>query len=281
MNISNGNSFLHAMGDGAASAVIGFIRFTDAAERVLWQAGEVSSCALRSVVCVQGFEKLAKANLANTALLSVIPCMSGIFSEFSKTMEAQKDLCYATGVFSLLGSFVGDFKERDVRNHEVKRKRLCLPRLEEGGLDLSRILQTIGAFFETGKFFQKYQVMAFPRCVAVANRLASLELYEGILLNDVPVLNSITSRPKDLCIFLASWIDLKRGLFGGNGRSILEFENMCKIVGSLGKITLIGCGRSYSSDLWFKWVDAITQNTALVDFVWKQNKRRWMASGGV
>ena len=61
MNISNGNSFLHAMGDGAASAVIGFIRFTDAAERVLWQAGEVSSCALRSVVCVQGFEKLAKA----------------------------------------------------------------------------------------------------------------------------------------------------------------------------------------------------------------------------
>lgn len=122
--------------------------------------------------------------------------------------------------------------------------------------DLSKF---VGSFFETGKFFQKYDVYPFTPFKNLAEKLGSFPIpfnYQGEALNaiDVPVLKKCFSTPRDVFVFFESWIangrsssGLKSEIFEkGKIFSLDNLDHSLKIAGSISKIALIGRG-----DIWF------------------------------
>ena len=234
----------------------------------LFLAGEAGP-TMSDIYSMEGFEKLSKALIADLKFVSLFPCIKGVFAECLATLEAQKDLYYAT-------LFIGSMADCI----DSKTMSLQLPKFKEGPhkgkkTDVVRILYAIGNFCEAGKFLQKYQVYSFALCTQVANRLGSMQVFtlygQSWTVGDIPVLNCLCDKPKDFFIFIASGIDVYRC----SKKPLLEWENGLKLAGSTGKILLIYFGRHYNTTVWFAVIDLVTQNAGLFGGIVKgYNKRQ-------
>lgn len=206
------------------------------------------------ICTLDGYEKLAKALIADLKFISLLPAMKGVFDECLKTLEAQKDLYYATMIINSTAEMW--------ENKNQERS------------DPVKVLNAIGNFFETGKFLQKNEIYPFETCVEVANTMASTKVYGNITLNDIPVLGSICDKPKDLCVFLGSSIEIYRCI----KKPRLEWEFALKLTGSIGKVALTSLGKYYNKEWWFFAIDLITQNDSFLKRVVDQytlRKRRF------
>ncbi len=270
MNITDG------MRNVAVGVCMGAINTGVAIERGVLAVGEGSSRVMYDIYSLDGFEKWSKALIANLRFLSLLPQLRGVFDEFLKTLESQKDLYYATMSINSLKEFIGETKVAGKTHYHFKfpTREIKVGRNKVEVVDSVKLLLAIGNFFETGKFLQKYKVYAFPLCSQVANRLASVKVFsyggKTYTLDTVPVLQTLTDKPKDFFIVLSSIIEIWRC----KDKPLLDIENMCKLVGSTGKIVLITFGRISNKAIWFSVVDVVTQDVSLIAFIYKKHKDR-------
>jgi hypothetical protein len=271
-------NFINRVGGAAAGACWGAIHtgitVKQGIQKGLLVVGEGTSRVMYDIYSLDGFEKWSKALIANLRFASALFKLNGLFDECLKTLEAQKDLYYATLFIGSMKEFVGFDKTKGEYHFKLPARE----KLE----NLSKIFLAIGNFFETGKFLQKYKVLDFPLCTAVANRLASVQVFtlrgKAYTVDDIPVLQTLCDKPKDFFIVLSSAIEIWRGtaikIMAGKAKTIFEVENLCKVVGSMGKIVLIAFGRHYSKFIWFSVVDVTTQDVSLYGFIYKRARER-------
>lgn len=224
---------------------------------------EAGSLVLYDVYCLEGFEKLTKALIANMKFLSLIPSVKGVFALCLDTLNGQRDLYYGT----MWVNSACDFIRFDPA---TQRYHCQLPRMKDKTIDLFKILCAIGNLCETGKFLQRYEIYSFATCTRLANRLGGVKVWNSYTVADIPVLASLCTTPKDVCIFLASLVDLRKCW----DKPLLELENVLKITGNIGKLLLISLSLRYYQKPWFVLIDVITQNASLIAFFIKRCKER-------
>ena len=236
----------------------------------LFVAGEAGP-TMSDIYSMEGFEKLSKALIADLKFFSLIPCIKGVFAECLATLEAQKDLYYAT-------LFMGSMTEFIKIDPTSGAKSFQLPKFKEGPhkgkTDVVKILYAIGNFCEAGKFLQKFQVYSFALCTQVASRLGSMQVFtlygQSWTVGDIPVLNCLCDKPKDFFIFIASGVEVWRC----KEKNLLKWQNAFKLAGSTGKMLLIPFGRHHNKKVWFVVLDLVTQNASLFGFIVKRYKER-------
>jgi hypothetical protein len=237
-----------------------------AAKQGILVVGEEASRVMYDIYSLVGFEKWTKAVIADLKFLSLLPVINGVFDECIKTLEAQKDLYYAT---LFVGSTAECIKVTE-KEDQTKAYSFQLPKTN-GHTDIVKILYAIGNYLEMGKFLQKYQVYSFPLFTQVADRLASVKVfaYRGDWrVDDLPVISTLCDKPKDFFIFLASGIEVYRC----SKKPLLQFDNVLKATGSIGKMLLISLGRDFNKEWWFVGIDVITQHASLIAFLWKRHQ---------
>lgn len=232
--------------------------------KLLLVGREVSYIA-HELYSVEGLEKLAKALIANLRLLSCIPAIAGVFKECLATLEGQKDLYYATMIFSSFRHFVG-------KNDQGER---CFqfPRREDdnskSGRDWHKFWGLFANLCELGKFLQKQNVFAFEKCSAFAAHYGACEVY-GHRLDAIPIIGNMFTMPKDGFVFIMSGIELKR-CYQEPGDFWIK---SCKVVGNVGKMALITFGPYYSKSVAFRVLDVVTQNASLFGYLIKKCQDR-------
>jgi hypothetical protein len=259
---------INSIYNAAAAFGTGLIHTGESIKKGALVIAEEGSHAMREAYCLDGFEKLTKAGIANLKFLNIIPCIKGVFDECIATLEAQKDLYYATKFFDCMPDFI-------YVDPKTKAKSFQLPRIQKGpdkgSIDSVKILYAIGNFLDPFRFLYKYKIYSFPLCVEIANRMASIKVFDlngkTYTIDDIPVVHSLCSRPKDFFIFLASLVDVYRC----SKKTILEWENGLKLVATCGRIVLITFGRHHHKMLWFHIADVITQNVGLMAFIVKRH----------
>jgi hypothetical protein len=261
--------FINRLGNAVDSACMGFINWGVKTEKVLVVGGRVFSFIAYHFYSMEGLEKGSKALIANLEMLSLIPSINGLFSETLKTMRGQKDLIYATLIIGSIADCIKKEKDGSLR--------FALPRQTDGTLDYVKVLYGIGNIFETGGFLQKYRVMTFPRCSQFAQQLGSIKMFENVTFGDVPVLKTLTDKPKDLFVFSASLYVLVQSFRKPVNNNFLSPLNLAKLTGSLGKIILISCSdfmlaRKYLVTLTV--IDVFTQNASLIGLILKRCQDR-------
>ncbi len=257
------------IGDAAYRICMGAINTGVAIKRVALTAGELGSRVIHSIYSLDGFEKWSKALIADLRFLSLIPSLKGVFDECLKTIEAQKDLYYAT-------LFIGSMNECIKVDKITGKRSFQLPKNDKGEVDAVKILYFFGNFSETGKFLQKYKVFSFELCTQVADRLASMKVFsfrdKSVNFGDIPVLKTLCEKPKDFFIFFASGVEVWRCL-----HKPVNWENAFKFAGSTGKMGLIFFGDILIKKKYF-WsaaiLDVLTQNASLLGYVVKTEKLR-------
>ena len=200
-------------------------------ERVLIPVGEGISRAMHDIYSLDGFEKWTKAMIADLRFISLIPGIRGVFDECIKTLEAQKDLYYAT----LFIPSTAELFKKDPNSGEYKFVRP----------DKVKLLLLIGNYFDVGKFLQKYKVFPFSTCTYLSNTYGSLKIFNR-RLDDIPVFGNVFERPKDLCVFAASGIEV----WNCYQKGTLAWDNLLKFTSSLGKMLLITFGKHNSNTVW-------------------------------
>lgn len=251
--------------------------------------GEEGSHAIYEIYSLEGFEKWSKAIISDLRLLSLIPSINGVFDSCLKTLEAQKDLCYATLVFASTAEFVGEI--RDDAGEFVGYK-LKIPTIKEKkadgtveeNTDWVKVLYGIGNFFETGKFLQKYKIYDFPIFSQAANQFGAFKLFkwdgQDVTLGDIPVLNCCFDKPKDFFVFFAAAYTVRKTwnkLGKSDFFSAENIENLAKLIGNIGKMTLISSAdkmarRKYLVSL--AVLSVITDNASLIGLFLKRRKER-------
>ena len=230
---------------------------------VVGEAGPTMS----DIYSMEGFEKLSKALIADLKFVSLFPCIKGVFAECLATLEAQKDLYYANLFISSMTEFIKIDPTSGAKSFQ-------LPKTREEEIDFVKILYAIGNFCEAGKFLQKYKIYSFALCTQFANRLGSMQVFtlygQSWTVGDIPVLNCVCDKPKDVFIFIASGFEVWRC----KEKNLLDWENAFKLAGSTGKILLIFFGRHYNKKVWFVVLDFVTQNASLFGFIVKRYKER-------
>lgn len=219
---------------------------------------------------IDGFEKMTKAGIATLgALHYFIPSINGTFAACIKTMEAEKDLLYATQFIPAMAAYI----DRETLSFQLPRKG------KNGPIDYAKMLNGIGGFCEAGKFLQKYKVFSFSTCTYLANQIGSVKLF-NLRLDDIPVVRSLFDKPKDFFVFCASAYEdyellYKKGLWdAAKGTFKWNLVDLLKFASSTGKMFLITFGKFYYNRWWFVIADVITQNSSLLGLVVKCNKAR-------
>ena len=232
-------------------------------KRALLPVGEGCSRAMHDIYSLDGFEKWTKAVIADLRFISLIPNVRGVFDDCIKTLEAQKDLYYAT---LFIHCTAEDFIDKE-------NMRFKIPKLADGSIDKVKVLYGIGHYFEVLKFLQKYQVFSFSTATHLANKYGAIKVYRW-RLDEVPVVMSLFDKPKDVCIFVASlignWLEFKKCRAAGT----VSFDNMVKFTGCTGKMILITFGKNYYHTWWFAVVDVLTQNASLIALIRKRSVER-------
>ena len=230
--------------------------------------------ALHDIYSLEGFEKLTKSLIANLKLLSLIPCIKGIFDTCIDSLEAQKDLYYATMSIGCTAEFFG---KDDAGNWRFK-----LPKkdLIENAI---KILYLIGNYCETAKFFQRYKVFSFSTCTQLSNTFGNYSVFNW-RLDDIPVIQTLFNKPKDFFIFTSSLLECIKcccidGLLAAPAKGTTpaketNWEGLIKVTSSFGKMVLIASGRNYNQFLWFAIADVITQLASLISLVYKRAVER-------
>lgn len=273
------SSFISRIGSAADYLCMGFVDAGVAVKKgVIW-VGEEGSRAMHEVYSLEGFEKASKAGIAWLRT----PVIYGVFKTCLRTLEAQRDLVYATLVF---GSTVDFIKTDFIKDAKTGKKRTVYsfqlpkdPNDPDGKkLDWVKLFYGIGNFFETAKFLQIYGVLSFPRCSHLANQVGSIKLFnlrgETWTFDDVPGLNCWTNKPKDFFVLLAA---MHTGFKCLTAPKILTTENMLKLTASIGKIVLV-TGAEYMLDKKLFWTlsafDVVTNNASLILFFMKRHNER-------
>lgn len=239
--------------------------------------------AMQDCYSIDGFEKMSKAFVAHMRLTELVGTrylnlqIGGIFKNCIATFEAQKDLLYSMQVVGSTADFIG--KRTDGTYH------LRLPRVSApvqgthwllksifGTYDWSKILYGVGNPFETGKFMIKYKICAFPTFTRLSETYGSIKMF-NTRLDDVPVLYTLFDKPKDFCVFWASFWTVGNTYLTYQKEG-LTWEVMLKVASSTGKMVLITFGKFYFSTLWFHVFDVVTQDSSLIGLLIRRHKER-------
>ena len=241
-------------------------------QKGLLKVGEEGSRAMYEVYSLQGFEKWSKAAITNMRALSLIPSCRGVFDQCIKTMEAQKDLIYATLVFESATDFIT--VDVDGETGE-KRYNFQIPRERNGNIDIVKILYGIVNPLDTLHFLQKYQLVSFPLASKVAARVGSIPVFflEKTVLNDIPVVNSLFNKPKEFFVFVASGYTVYKCL---QEPHFTDVNNLLKLASNIGKIILISSADYLIKKnlVAFTVIDVVTQNAGLISLLLKRSQER-------
>lgn len=256
--------------NAAWDAAMGLINAGVTLKKGVLRVCEEGSYIMYDIYDLDGLEKWTKATIANLKLISHIPAIKGIFFELLKTLEAQKDLYYATKVIGSMNQFIKIDNKGQIS--------LTLPEFTE-------ILYGIANVCDTGRFLQKYGVFSFDACSRIASKLASTQILNtSYHLGDVHVVRSlfgVEGQPKDFFIFIASGIkatkcmkNFKKWYFSKEENKKFDWENAFKWVDSVGKMLLITLGPKYGKKAWFSGIDSATQLASLFAFILKKHRER-------
>jgi hypothetical protein len=231
------------------------------------------------VYSLQGFEKWSKAAIADMRAIQLIPGCQGIFNSTLKTIEAQKDLIYATLVFESTADFIKVTKTVDEETgEETTSYSFTLPRERNGNIEWVKVLYGIGNPFDTLGFLHKYKVISFPFLSKVATQVGETKVFtlrgEAWTFGDIPVLNRLVDKPKDFFVCIASGYTAYRCLTSQN---FWDIANLIKLTGSIGKIILITSAEYMIQRKYFvalAVVDVVTQNASLIGLLMKRSKER-------
>lgn len=265
------SNFISRIGSAADTLCMGFIDAGVAVKKGALWVGEEGSRAMYEIYSLEGFEKWSKAFIADLRCAALIPGLKDVVKNCLTTVEAQRDLIYATLVF---GSTVDCI---DIKNYSIQFPKEN-PKDPNSKVDVVKTLYAIGNFFETAKFFQEYHVLDFPRCTQLANQLGSIQLFnfrgETWTYGNIPFLNCLCNKPKDLCVGIASFWTTYKCL---KNPHFLTWENMLKLTASIGKIILIGWADYMLRKKYYlalSVVDFVTNNASLFAFLIKRHNSR-------
>jgi hypothetical protein len=227
-----------------------------------------------------GLEKTLKFALATLTTATWVFKLGGKFDPAIKAFKDQKDFFYATKVIGTL-------------------QQICDPEYKKRGLDkLMDVLLGIGNILDTAKYLKKNEVLSFTFFCNLGKKIGNIQVFTGVRkdqqnlsfvafftpIKDIPLLNSICDSPKDLFIFAASFIELKKNndtLNGirkkeahaaATGLPINTFEERLgvylKFVGTIGKIALISLSKTrFGKPKAFVLVDFATQSAGIVKYM--------------
>lgn len=221
---------------------------------------------LSDLYSIDGFTNLAKVIIADIHLVSLIPAIGGLFDGMLKTIEAQKDLLYATAIFRSWGTLVG---VKDSWTEILKKDKLSYS---------MKVLLAVGDIFETGGFLKKYAHFQFPRFSQAAESIGSVKIFSS-RWDDLPVLQVLCTKPKDFFVFIACTLDLALWALKlksddeEQNKEAHKLEYYLKVTTSIGKMILIGSGRGTSA-VFLSIVDFITQNVAIFRFIYVKHVER-------
>lgn len=210
---------------------------------------------------IDGFTRLAKVLIADIHLLSLIPAIGNLFNEMLKTIEAQKDILYATAIFNSWYKFFDEKNKKGLFDNTINA------------------LTAIGDFFETGCFLKKYAHFQFPLFSRVAENIGNINVF-SYRWGETPVLRCLCEKPKDFFVFIASTMEV--GRWGINiaveddedKRSrLFSLDQSLKITASFGKMILIASGKG-ANILFLSLVDVVTQNVSIARFLYQKHQKR-------
>ncbi len=281
------SDFISRIGSKADYFCMGCIDAGVAVKRGALWVGEEGSRAMHEMYSLDGFEKGSKVIIADLRFLSLIPSLNGVFRSCIKTVEAQRDIIYATLVFGSTAEFI---KPEDIEDKKTGKKKTVYsfqvptekkdPNDPNSKLiwDWVKILYFIGNYFETAKFIQRYQVLAFPRCTQLANQLGSIKLFnyrgDTWTFGDIPVANCWCNKPKDFFVFSAAFYTFGRCL---TNTKFWTVENMLKLTASIGKMVLVSSAEYMLQKKYYlilSIVDFVTNNASLLSFLIKRHNER-------
>lgn len=199
---------------------------------------EEASNFMYDIYSLDGFEKWTKAAIADLKFLEIFSRVKVVWGEsiklILKTLEAQMKFYYATQFICATAEFI-EVKEKDGKQSFKFRVPTLKTKDSEGktieSYDLNKVLLLIGSYFDAGKFLQEYNLATFSRFSELANQMATYRVFQ------LPVVGCLCDKPKDFFIFIASGIELQRCL-----QKPFDWEIKLKIIGSIGKMALIGAG---------------------------------------
>lgn len=269
-----GVNFLNNVASAVDTACMGFINAGVATKKGLIATSEGTSRAVYEIYSMEGFEKWSKALISNMRAISLIPSWKGSLDHCIKTMEAQKDLIYATMVVNSTAEFI---KKDGQGNY-----KFCIPREksnvegEPGKIDIVKVLYGIGNPFETAYFLGKYGVVSFPLLSKYSTQIGSTHLFnlngKDWRVGDVPLLKCFVGKPKDLCVFFASCIVTFKCL---KEPEFMETSNLLKFISSVGKVILIPLGEIMYKNkqlALLAFLDVATQNAGLFAYLLKRSR---------
>ncbi len=261
-------NLLDRLGYALDSSCMGMINAGVALKKgTLWM-GEKGSRSAYDIYSLQGFVNTSKMLVANMRAISLIPRYKGVFDECIKSLEAQKEIFYATLAFES----TADFIEEEVVDGK-KRYRFAIPRDRNNEIDWLKVFYGIGNPMDTLSFLHRNNVVRFNTLANLGASWGSFKIF-GTAVNDIPVLTHTANRPKDFFIFLGSACQVYRCLIEP---SFFDTLNLLKFVSNIGKIVLIGRG-----DYWVKHkyfipltiADVITQNSSLLTLFIRNERGR-------
>lgn len=232
---------------------------------ILEEGGE----AMFRIYSMDGFEKWSKAIIADMQFIDLFTKTGDVFKDCLETIEAQKDLYYAT-------LFIGTLAEWS--------KSKTMP-------DIVKVLQGIGNFCEAGRFLKKKNVFELKMLVKLSTQFGAIKVFslkgQDWTMFDMPVINNLCDKPKDFFVAIASAIEVKRWLVlvlrpngateeekAANRRTQFEWDVLLKVIGNTGKFILIACPRKYSRTWQIGAINVITQNASLIKFILEHSQAR-------
>ncbi len=282
--------FIDGLNDLAVAAYEGASKVGAVVKKGAYIAGREVSYIAHDLYSIDGLEKWTKAFISELRFLSRFDAISNLFAECLKTIEAQRDIYYAT---LFLGSMRDCIKRIDTKHADGRittQYQLQFPRRDDNPdkYDYAKFLSGIGNFCELGKFFQKQKIANFQFFTNLANQYGAVKVH-GHRLEDLPVVCTLFDKPKDFFVFIASGINAT-----GEFCKILQFFQvnkkwtfhlaviwknfdaviLCKFVGNIGKMGLIGFGPYYSHKMWFGVMDLAAQHASLLAYLIKMHKGR-------
>lgn len=244
----------------------------DSIRRGVLLVGDGCGQAMHDIYSLDGFEKWTKALLANLKFVSLIPSINGVFDVSIRTFEAQKDLYQATKFISASTAYI----------RPTSAGLTFSLRERDGSFDKVKFLYAIGNWFETAKFLQKNKLVAFPAFSYLANTYGAVKVF-GVRLDDIPVLGAVFDKPKEICVFMASFLETRNvyldvwdAYFRGNRRweDKMTWEETFKVTSSIGRMLLITFAKRFFNAPWFTLIDTVTQNSGLALFIVKRHLAR-------
>ncbi len=256
---------------------------TNKAQELKNRLGELGWLRGLNKIYVMGLEKTTKLVIATGKLALHNQAIKNLYGEAIKTIiavsEKQTELYYAfwfiPSTADLIGATRKFIKARQERGKitGTLQERTRIVRESQIGELAIKWISTIGSYFDTGQFLQKYDICEFPRFRSLATRLEEFKL--GKQLNIQPFtyrpLYSLCSRPKDFCTLIVATLEISQFIFlyyftdapddvkEELKKELLSLDNCLKLLPSIGKISLYWLASQYSKTLGFDMINFIIQ----------------------